>query len=196
MQNRKQDLLDIFTFEIQDKTYGMNARVSFLQLGLFYQDGNNHNIGIRKGIYGNLDHYNFSFIFLGSEHFKGKKFIENPEFEKEIINIQKNPEKYKQIPKKLEEYYKEKDNIIKENLKYQKRNKFYDVYLPFGTNKTLKNSNNLFKEAKHFTNISFYTDAQIQLGLYYGITIGINIGELVDFIIGIFTLDILNDDLK
>lgn len=195
LQNRKKDSLDIITFELHDKSYGINTRISFLQLGIFYQNNTNNNFGIKNGIIGNLDHNNFSLLFLGSEHFKGKKIIENPEWEKELKKIQENPNyDLQKIPEELKQYYLKKETIKKENLENQKRNKFYDVYLPFGTIKPLKESQQVFKKKENFSSLTFYTDIQIKIALYYGVTIGFNIGEFIDFLAGIFNVDLFKDD--
>lgn len=44
--------------------------------------------------------------------------------------------------------------------------------------------------------LPYYTDIQLVAGLFKHIRIGINPGELLDFILGLTTIDIFNDDLK
>lgn len=159
-----------------------------------YQDEDSNNLGFKNGIIGNLDHQNFSLFFLGSERFKGKKFRENQEYEKKIKDIQQSNPQENKIPEELIQYYQLKNTIEKQNLEDIKRNKFYDVYLPFGTTQPIKASNQFLKRKDKFAQASFYTDFKIQMGIYYGITMGFNIGEFLDFIFGIFNFDLMNDD--
>ncbi len=187
-------MLDIITFEVQDKIYGFNTRVSFLQLGILYQDEDSNNLGIKNGIIGNLDHQNFSLFLLGSERFMGKKFKIHQDYENQIKKIQKSNPENSNIPEELIQYYNLKNDTEKQNIESSKRNKFYDVYLPFGTKRSLKKSNYFLKKKEEFAPLTFYTDLKIQVGIYYGITMGINFGEILDFTLGLLNLDIMNDD--
>ena len=144
---------------------------------------------------GNLDHHNFNLILIGSERFTGKKILENPEFEEEIKKIQeKKDTNMHEIPEKLKQYYISKQLLNQENQQNLKRNKFYDVYLPIGTKKPLKESTPILKKRNNFANLSFYTDIQLRLGLYYGFTIGFNPGELLDFLTSLVGFDLFDDD--
>lgn len=194
LNHRKNDSLDIFTFELHDKIYGFTTRISFLQLGFLYQDEEGTTIGIKNGITGNLDHQNFSFLFLGSERFKGRKFKENQAYEKQIKTIQDSNQQENIISEELLQYYQQKKEIEKQNIEFLKRNKFYDVYLPFGTKESLRKSHLFLKRKGKFAQAPFYTEVKLQLGIYYGITMSFNLGEFLDFLIGIFNIDILNDD--
>ena len=44
--------------------------------------------------------------------------------------------------------------------------------------------------------IPYYTQIEVAAGLYRGIRLGINPGEILDFILGWTTIDIFDDDLK
>jgi hypothetical protein len=195
LQNVKKDSLDIFTLEVHDKTYGINTRISFLQVGLIYQSQESNNIGIKNGMFGNLDHHNFNLLFLGSERFTGKKILENSQYEEEIKKIHaKKDANLQEIPEELKQYYINNQSLKQENQQNLPRNKFYDVYLPFGTKKSLKESTPVLKKRNNFANSSFYTDIQLRVGLYYGFTIGFNPGELLDFLASLVGLDLYNDN--
>lgn len=195
MQNRKNDLQDIVSLEIHTKTYGISGRVSFLQLGLLYQSQNHKTYGIRNTV-GKLDKEQFSLLLLGREKYQGIQIEEN-EIEKKVkdpnFKIENLTEKEK---KEIAEYFKKKNEIQKENSELQLRNKFYDVYFPFGTTKKLKDSNPVLKDKKNFAPLFVYTDINFSFGLYIGFSFGFNFGEFLDFILGLFTIDLLNDDIK
>ncbi len=187
--------MDIFTLEVHDKTYGINTRISFLQVGLLYQSQESNNIGVKNGLVGNLDHYCFNLLFLGSERFTGKKILENPQYEEEIKKIQEKKDiNMNEIPEYLKQYYISNQLLKQENQQHLKRNKFYDVHLPIGIKKPLKESTPILKKRNNFANPSFYTDIQLRLGLYYGFTLGFNPGELIDFLASLLGFDLYSDD--
>lgn len=63
---------------------------------------------------------------------------------------------------------------------------FGEAYIPFF---------HRVRSSDHSTNFSYYTDIQVVLAVGGSIRIGFNPGELLDFLLGWFTIDIYDDDL-
>lgn len=125
LQKRKEDLGDIFSFEVNTKTYGISTRISFLQLGAFYQSEEHKSYGFRNNTMGNLDTEQFSFFLVGSEKFQGLE-IENTNLEEKIKDPNLTEKEKKDI---LNQYMdREKKNLI--NQKLILRNKVYNVFSP------------------------------------------------------------------
>lgn len=186
---------DILSLEIHTKTYGVSGRVSFLQLGILYQSRNHKTYGIKNTI-GELDREQFSLLFLGREKYQGIS-IKEEEIEKKIKDSNFKVENLTEEEKtEIVEYFKKKNEKQKENNELQLRNKFYDVHFPFGITKKLKDANPVLKNKRNFAPLFLYTDINLSFGLYYGFSFGFNIGEFLDFVFGLFAIDLLNDDIK
>ncbi len=192
LQKRKKDALDVFGFQINTNTYGISTRISFLQMGVLYQSKEHKSYGFRNGATGNLDTEEFSLLFLGSERFKGLKIEEN-RFEEKI----KDPNLTVEEKNEILNQYKEQEKKLSMNQTLNIRNKIYDVYLPFGTTKPLRKSNKmLLKDHTRFAPMFFYTEIRLNFGLYYSISVNVNIGEMLDVILGFFLIDIFSDDIE
>ncbi|MFN3604639.1 MAG: hypothetical protein ACK4UJ_08010 [Leptonema sp. (in: bacteria)] len=168
-----------------------------MQLGALYQSKNHKTYGVRNGIVGILDQEQFSLLFLGSENFNGRK-IGNAELEQKIQDSKLKDIQLKEEEKKeIIEYLIKKEKYLKENQKLITRNKIYQVYLPIGLTKSLKKADRMIlKKSSNLAPISFYTNVNFTLGMFYGISINFNPGEVIDFVFGIFTFDIFKDDEK
>ena len=74
------------------------------------------------------------------------------------------------------------------------RNKQYRARSPFGTSTDLLSNDKLFKGGGKFVSPHYYTQIEVSAGVAGGVKVGFNPGELLDFVLGWFGLDIFSDD--
>jgi hypothetical protein len=206
--HRRKDLQDIATFGIEKPGLGIGLRISVLPLGLFFQGGETspgkkdkgEGYGLRGGSFGKYYTQQLVFGAFGGEtfHFGEPVLSEDgsPILEDSVIqtgserdNLKSYNLKYLKIftdpPKERQKRSKEKiKRTIAEQLYEKKPKPELLSYLP-------KES----KKPKGYPGEYKY-QFEVFLGMYYGVRIGINFSELVDFLLGFTTLDILGDDVE
>ena len=169
---RAKDSADIFTLEFQTQSYGAAVRTGPVKLGLNHKSRDGRSLGLRGGEFGEFDDQDFSLFLLGSD----------------LLFDQK----------------REKANPTKESLRDQLpttlklRRKDVQARSPFGTTVPLQKAQPVFKESKtknRFAPAHHQTGIEVSAGLYFGIKLGFNVGELFDWAIGWFGGDPFGDDL-
>jgi len=207
LQYRKKDLQDVVTLGLEKPGYGLGMRISVVPIGFYFQGGETapgkqdkgEGYGLRGGNFSKYTSQQLVFGFLGGETFfsGNPKLSENGEPIKEDTVIQTESDrdnlksynvKYLKIfldpPKERQKRDKEKaKKFIADSLLKKNPNPALLAYLPVES----KKPNGYPSEYKYQVEIFF--------SLYYGFRVGINFSELVDFLLGFTTLDILEDDI-
>lgn len=207
LQYRKKDLQDVVTLGLEKPGYGLGMRISVIPIGFYFQGGETspgkqdkgEGYGLRGGNFSKYTSQQLVFgLFGGETFFSGNpKLSENGEPIKEDTVIQTELDRdnlksynvkylkiYSDPPKERQKRNKEKtkkflvDSLLKKN-----PNPALLAYLPVEP----KKPNGYPTEYKYQVELFF--------SLYYGFRIGINFSELVDFLLGFTTLDILEDDI-
>lgn len=180
VKNRIQDAADIFTFEVQSGSYGASARVGPLKAGFNYKDPSGYAGGLRGGYSGRQNSAEFTALVFGSDYHTAGPVEEYMEIEK------MHRDRIRKAKKELEEKYSE-------NILYL-RNKEFRATSPFGTKKNSAEYRSLLKESDVFVTGHYFTQIEFSCGAYFGLKVGVNPGEILDFIAGFFFIDIYRDD--
>ena len=206
--NRKKDFQDTVTIGLENPSYGLGIRVSYLPIGFFFMGGETaagkkdkgEGIGIRGGGVGKYSTNQLLLGFLGGEMFYfGEPLLSEkgePILEEKIIstasqrdNLKSYNVKYIKIfsdpPKQRQKRNKEKTReIIVKKLLEKNKDPSLLAYLPE-------------KPKKPYGYPSTYP-FQIEIfgGVYYSFRLGINFSELLDLILGFTTYDLLDDDIE
>ncbi len=205
---RKKDLQDTVTLGLENPSYGFGIRIGYLPLGIFFMGGETsigkkdkgEGVGIRGGGVGKYSSNQLLFGFLGGEMFyfgdpllseKGEVILEEKVIStaSQRDNLKSFNVKYIKIfsdpPRERQKRNKEKTKeIIVKKLIEKNKDPSLLAYLPE-------------KPKKPFGYPSTYP-FQIEIfgGVYYSFRLGINLSELLDFILGFTTYDFLEDDIE
>ena len=188
MYQRSKDTADLFTFALQSQSYGASVRTGPLKVGINYKSNDGSSIGLRGGEWGSFDDEDFSIFFLGSDILTDQK---KPQPKAQPAD-QSQPANHTEINSEIEQLLANMPSTLK------LRHKDVHARSPFGTQIPFQKANPLFKESKvknKFAPIHHQTSIELSAGLYYGVKIGINIGELFDWLLGWAGADPFDDDL-
>ncbi|MBI3395976.1 MAG: hypothetical protein HY042_09085 [Spirochaetia bacterium] len=172
VQNRISDAGDIFTVELQTQSYGLAVRAGPIKAGLSYKSPDGYAVGLRGGRAGSHQTEELTLLLFGSDSFKRK--VDAPEKDQGPGKSQ-NAKDQTSLP--------------------DPRQKEFDARSPFGTKKSMQKTKSVLKGKTEFAPPYYYTQIEITVGIYFGIKLGINPGELLDFILGFVGIDIMGDDL-
>ncbi|MBW7858929.1 MAG: hypothetical protein H3C43_11705 [Leptonema sp. (in: Bacteria)] len=188
MNQRARDTADIFTLEFQTQSYGASIRTGPVKIGLHQKSRQGKAIGLRGGSFDQFDDQEFALLFLGSDQlFDSKTIAEKRESSQNTINTELNS-----IELQKQEIISKIPSLIK------LRKKEIQARSPFGTNLSFQKAQPVFKESKtknRFAPIHHFTAIEATVGLYIGLKIGVNIGELFDWTLGWVGFDPFDDDL-
>lgn len=197
LKNRARDFADIATLEVQTKSYGASVRVGPLQAGLSYKSPKGRAYGLRGGHFGRHNTAEFTAVIFGADYFASRPM-------KKLMN-DGIPEEDKNKQAILPSSASSEDTELLEELTAQtggyenikiigQRNKAYQARTPFGTTIPLLKKKSVLKKKEGFAPPYYFTQIDVSIGLYYGIRMGVNVGELLDFFLGWFKIDLYNDD--
>lgn len=193
LKNRARDLGDILTLEAETRSYGVSVRIGPVQAGLSYKSPAGKAVGLRGGHAGMHNTAQFTALFFGADYFTAEpmKDIDGSEKDQPL-----NTANQKKLPVGTEEFKKSGTEAVEnETIGILKnRNKSYRARSPFGTLVPLYKKKHTLKTKGKFAPASYFTQIDVSLGAYLGIRIGINPGELLDFLLGWFKIDIYSDD--
>lgn len=207
LKDRSRDFADILIIEVSEKTYGVSAFAGPVRIGLQYEDPEGAAVGLRGGYFGRYFRGGFSFLFFGADYFQEKPFLDitDPSYRKgpgngviPFATTGKTTEDQNTEGNSLPDIATNAHGSIREL-----RGKLYRSRSPFGNAKPLSESNNLLKDGHgdmsldrepRFAPAHRYTGIGVSLGLYYGLRVEINAGEILDFILGFATIDWMLDD--
>jgi hypothetical protein len=204
---RLNDSKDVITLGVEDRSYGLGLRLSYLPIGFFFQGEKNlitneidgEGYGLRGGSFQKYHSHQLIYGFLGGESFysgevmrdgNGKILTEEkiPIVSQPRDNLKSFSVEYFKIfddkPKQRQKRNKEKiTKHLVEDLIQKNNSPELQSYLP----PELKKKNGYHNSYPYQFEISF--------GVYYAIRFGLNFAEFLDLFLGFFGADILEDDL-
>ncbi len=221
LKNRKQDALDIFTAEYSTKSYGVSIFAGPIRAGFQYEDPEGKSGGLRGGSTAPYFRTGFAVLIVGADYFSELPFIDilaPQEFQKsnaaplipfapgndtnnslvENSDLENEGDEEPSASESPEEEIRDETGFDR-NL----RDKLYRSRSPFGNRKPASEMKSMLKDGKNdlsldrkpsYAPLYRYTALEISIGAYFGIRLGINFGELVDFILGWTTYDFMDDD--
>lgn len=184
LNQRARDTVDIFTFEFQTESYGAAIRTGPVKLGLHQKSKTGFAAGLRGGTFDSFDDQEFSLLFLGSDQFLDVK--------SNIDTNQNSTTELDQLTQKKQEIIDSIPSLIK------LRKKSFEARSPFGTQVSFHKAKPILKESKtknRFAPAHHFTAIEATVGIYFGLKVGFNIGELIDWCAGWVGFDLFSDDL-
>ncbi|MBE7412776.1 MAG: hypothetical protein L6Q54_01830 [Leptospiraceae bacterium] len=206
--NRRKDFQDIFTVGFEAPGFGAGLRVGPASVGLAFLGGETapgkldkgSGVGLRGGRFGFYKSQQLTFFLLGGETF----YSDDVKYDSDG-----NPEIEKGLPK----LNSERDNIKSHKSRYltlyfdpikdRRKEKRDDVKFAIIDELAKKTDDPAIKaylpkreKKPHGYSKSYLFQVEIYAGIYYGLRLGFNFAELVDFILGFTTIDILDDDVN
>lgn len=175
IRNRVRDAADIFTAEASTRSYGFSARIGPVKAGVSYKDPKGYSGGLRGGAIGAYHTAEFTAMIFGADYFRSDRIP--------VIEPEENEENKEAAA----------ESIQPEVSILRLREKEFQARSPIGTPISLSEKKSVLKEPGWISGY-YYTQIEITAGLFLGIKIGINAGELLDFVLGWFTVDIFHDD--
>ena len=189
LQNRLRDAGDILTIEVNTHAYGASARLGPLKAGAYYKSPDGFSAGLRGGRMGTHHSAEFTGLFFGADYFS--------ELPLDDLLPPQPPAKTdgKTEPKKPTRPTGKKQNLQGSGLLTVQRQKAFRAWSPLGTSAPAHTKRSLLKKTKDvFTVPSYFTQIELSVAAFGGIKIGFNPGELLDFLLGWFTIDLYGDD--
>jgi len=184
-QNRGRDAMDILTIEGSTGNYGAAVRIGPLKFGAHYKSPGKA-YGLRGGSVSSHYTAEFAALFMGADYYTSAPLddlLPTKKKEKEetptATGILSGPEK---------ETLPESDALT------ARRGKEFRARSPFGTKIPLQKTRRLLYNRKELAPLYYYTQLELTAGFYGGVKIGLNLGELLDFLLGFIGLDIMADD--
>ncbi|MDH5657276.1 MAG: hypothetical protein OEZ34_15295 [Spirochaetia bacterium] len=194
LKNRARDFADIATFELHTKAYGTSIRLGPIHAGLSYKSPHGKSWGLRSGHVGNHNTAEFTAVIFGSDYFTSRPMtlLLNKGIPSDSKDQSLLPSGTKEL-ELLEEFNPETEDGANIAILRQ-RGKEYRARSPFGTTVPLQKKKSVFKKKEGFAPGYYFTQIDVSIGLYYGIRVGFNPGELLDFLLGWFKVDLYHDD--
>lgn len=206
--NRKNDAKDVFQAGVETPVYGIGFRVGPIPIGFFFAGGETETgkrdlgsgVGLRGGEVGSYHSQQLVFGYLGGEKFHSGEPMRDDEGE--VLTDDKG------IP--LTE--NERANLKSYNMRYfsffsdpvadrQKRKKdaFMREYIEDRIPESQKEDLKAYipePDPKPFGYPSHFSyQVDLFFGVHGGLRVGFNFAELLDFLLGFTTVDILKDDV-
>lgn len=203
LRNRMRDAADVFTVEFSTRAGGVSARVGPLKAGAYYKSPEGLAAGLRGGRFGRQHTAEFTALFVGADYFSAAPLnfaphLKNQEDEADTI-LEENGYSEDDSGSETGESNGDEDRSVEPAAGpiyplLRLRKKEFRAAAPFGTVKKPGEYHYVFKEEGAFATPSYFTQIEINAGLFFAVKIGFNPGELLDFLLGLFTVDIYGDD--
>lgn len=191
LKNRGRDTLDIVTFQLETRSYGASLRAGPVKAGLNYQSSKGSSVGLRGGDAGVHGGEEVTFFFVGRDVF-GKSAPAGAEDSADSPAAAEPAGTAE--PSAAPEAEPSSDSQSIPDPMIQNRGKAFASFSPFGTTLPAYRKRSVFKTKGGFAPAYYYTQLEVSVGLFLGLRIGLNPGELVDALAGIFSLDPFSDD--
>jgi len=190
LRNRARDFADIVTIEAETRTIGAAVRVGPFKAGLSYKSPRGLSYGLRGGHLGKHNTAEFTALVFGADYFSAAPMND---LLRDGIPVEKKGNGGLIPAGETDETLP--DAAVAETTEIlAQRKKTYRARSPFGTDVPLIRKNHALKSKKGFVTASYFTGIDVSAGLFGGIRVGVNFGELFDFIVGWFTFDPFDDD--
>jgi hypothetical protein len=193
LRDRKNDLKDTVNLGVESPGYGIGLRMSIIPFGFLFQGGESSlgkkdlgsGLGIKGGHIGEYSSQQLTFVVMGGEDFhaiKEGKELQTPRALSKKIHIRT----FSIINDPVKDRKARKKELVREEI--LSRSKLDPrVVEYYKTQKTIK-SNGYPK--------SYPYQIEFMIALHYGLRIGINVAEILDFVMGWTTFDWMDDDLE
>ncbi|MBX7056961.1 MAG: hypothetical protein K1X75_02770 [Leptospirales bacterium] len=207
--NRGRDAADVFTLEFSTQSYGLSVRAGPLQLGAAYKDAAGYSGGLRGGSWGQKFTAGFTALFFGADYLSSAPIRFSPpgeaEAEEASDSAEESSDTAEAAPPSTQDAAASEDTggpaIADENEAgdvtplLSLRHKEYRARAPLGTQMPAHLRRSLLKqEGEVFAPGSYFTQLDLSLGVYFGLRIGFNPGELLDLLLGFLNFDPMDDD--
>ncbi|MBP7281328.1 MAG: hypothetical protein KBA66_07125 [Leptospiraceae bacterium] len=196
-KNRAYDVRDIFNIGVEENVYGVSAGIDVLQFGLKF-DRNAKTYGLRYGHLGEYllaeNYYPFNSTAIIREKLNVYLCTFNKDSKKWVASDNLNGTSLIFFTATLSMSY----HKPLEPIKIRNANKNTYFIFKFIGCKICPPTGICAKNGDRYS--FFYRDSYVYLpmeasfGLHYGIRLGFNPHELLDFLVGIFGFDLLDDD--
>ncbi len=190
MKNRGRDGLDIATLELETHTYGAALRAGPVKAGLNYHAAKGTSVGLRGGDAGAHNSEEITIFFAGRDIFRKSA----PAAEDESVETPARAAGEEPEATDGEEAAKPPAKPGESDELMSQRGKALAAFSPFGTVLPAYKKRSLFKSTSGLAPAYYYTQIEITVGIFAGIRIGLNPGELIDALAGLFTFDPFSDD--
>ena len=190
LHNRLRDAGDIITVEFNTSAYGVSARVGPLKAGAYYKAPAGFSGGLRGGRIGRHHSAEFTALFFGADYFSELALADllPPATPQGQAKAGKGAEGEEQ------EGAKKAKKAAGPALVTVQRRKAFRARAPLGTLAPAHAKKNLLRSEDVFTVPAYFSQVELSVGLFVGVKIGLNPGELLDFLLGWFTVDLYRDD--
>ncbi len=202
MRNRGRDAMDVFTLEVETQSYGASVRAGPVKAGLQYKSADGFEAGLRGGDLGVHHGSEFTILFFGADWFQKAAPPETAEsaaaLPSESPSETAPAETEAPGPSSAQtpapEIAADADSASTDPPLTTLRDKEFRARSPFGTTVPLYKKRSVFKKKGGFAPATYYTQVEVTVGLYFGIKVGFNPGELIDALLGWTTFDLFGDD--
>jgi hypothetical protein len=186
LKNRGRDGLDIVTLELETHSYGAALRAGPVKAGLNYHSAKGASIGLRGGDPGKHNSEEITIFFAGRDIFRKSAPASPDEAVKtEDAGVENAEAGQAETPAASTS---ESTELL------GARGKELAAFSPFGTVLPAYKKRSLFRSTSGLAPAYYYTQIELSVGLFGGLRIGLNPGELIDALAGIFTFDPFSDD--
>lgn len=183
VRNRAMDARDVFTVQAETGSYGAALRAGPLKAGLSYKSPDGRSVGLRGGEVGESYSADFTAFFFGADYFNSAPI--------RFDSWRPPPPRDNDAPEPAEPGPADAETTARSRL----RNKEFRALAPFGTEKAAHRARSLARdEDVDWAAPVYFTQIEITLGLYGGLRLGVNPGEFLDLLLGLFTIDLYADD--
>ncbi|MDX1959943.1 MAG: hypothetical protein SFU98_15335 [Leptospiraceae bacterium] len=205
-ENRRKDTMDIVTIGGERNAYGFGLRISYLTFGFFFQGGESElgkkdlgdGYGLRGGSLSSYHSQQLIFGVLGGETYYSGEPVRDDKGEivleekiPKVLNSRDNLKSHK--VRYLNFYSDPPEERTKRNKEKVKKKIAKDLVEKLNDPTLLSYLPTEKKKPNGYGN-NFPFQVEIFLGTHYGLRLGFNIAEFLDFVLGFTTLDILEDD--
>ncbi|WCL49283.1 hypothetical protein O4O04_18625 [Leptospira sp. GIMC2001] len=200
---------DIVQFGLETPVYGVGVRVGPLPLGIYFAGGESElgkrdlgsGIGLRGGDFGKYRTQQLVFGFLGGEFFYSGEPIRNDEGKLQtdengiplLLDERANKKSYKM------RYFSFLNDPVEDRKKRKKekfQKKMVENILGDDADESIRAYLPKEKEKPFGYPANYIWQIDVFIGAYGGARVGVNLAEVFDFMIGLTTIDILNDDVE
>ena len=221
LQNRWQDSKDVFTATVETESYGGALRLGPVKAGLNYKAPTGGAAGLRGGKVGEHESADFAAFFFGTDYFSDEPIrfdgwkpastratesdadtddlaagnAQSPDVPTQANAPAKSAIRAASPTNATDASVETVDASAFEQPVLRLRDKLFRALSPFGTEKPAHKSQSLLKDDDtDWAPAYYFTQAELQLGAYFGIRLGWNAGETFDWLAGWFGFDPLGDD--
>lgn len=199
---RRKDLQDSVTIGLETGSYGFGFRLSFLSLGFFFQgkDEDKKGYGLRGGSLGEYHSGQLVYGFLGGENFYAGEVIRDEKGEAILNNnvplVLYSRDNIKSHKVRYLKFYKDPPSARRKRQREKEQREIIGDIVKSTGDETLLSQLPPEKKKPFGYSPEYLYQVEFFVGIYGGIRVGINFAEVLDFFLGLGTIDLLQDDVR